>query len=212
MLHTKLPTAPVSIFVAFNLLKEFIKSNKFDIVLYCDKNFSRGDLKAALNSYFPKQQFDIIDNHSLFTSKQELYDRLKQLRTLAKQRHELAFKLIIQLLLLSLKGLLLCEKLFSNRRFIRCLNYQLFLSPIYKIPGRFASIQHIQKYVIHHNTATLALYYSKSGVKQDDWWWQLTDSLNAHDSYFTVSEYTRQNFLKYFPVIKPQHIHTVFLG
>ncbi len=86
--------------------------------------------------------------------------------------------------------------------------YDAFLSPAYLISDRVVS----KKYIILHDLIPLILPEYKENWKSGKWLYDLCATLNHDDHYFTNSEYTRRDFLKYYPQIDSEKIKTTLLA
>lgn len=87
----------------------------------------------------------------------------------------------------------------------------IFYSPLYKIPRFIEDMKHIKKYTTLHD-AMYNIFPELFNKKHILWYKVLLKSINEKDYYFSVSENTKRDFIKYANQINPNHIFTVPLG
>lgn len=195
-------------FTAANILNEFYKRPEFNLSFYCDKKLIPAIEETDL---LKKYNCPIINYEDMSEADWE-YVKLKAKRNEYKQAKKTLQKnlLSLQLLLFSLKMKL------SGRNELNLSKYEnikAFFSPCYRIPEEIRSIKHIKKYTLLHDTIPLILpQYFADIQKGNSWYLKLKDSINKEDYYFTNSECTKQDFIKYVPEINPEHIFTTHLA
>jgi glycosyltransferase involved in cell wall biosynthesis len=197
-------------FVAFNIFKKFVDSNKFEISLYC-QSAKKNDLELFLNKYYPDKKFKIVSDKPI-SSKKVIYDELKKLRKLCKDKKEYFWKFIFQVQMIFFAISIFFEKILSKFELKIESNFDVYFSPVYCVPERYRKITKMKKYIILHDVIPTKLPEYKQGRASGTWYDKLTKSLNNNDFYFSNSEYTRQDFLKYFPVIDENKIFTTLLA
>lgn len=184
-------------FTAINILKQLMQHKDIDIVLYCEPG-QYFNLCVVLEKEFPNHKFMIITNRLRL-----LYGYLKLKRVEYRQAKKHIKKLIMQLLLLPCS---LFDKLcgtFDYILFRESYKYDAYLSPIYKIPRGVSC----KRYTILYD-AIPKIFPQFHHTFFDE----LASSLNGEDYYFAISDATRNDFLKYYPKIKPEHITTTLLA
>ena len=69
------------------------------------------------------------------------------------------------------------------------------------------------RFVLLHDAIPIVLddYFFNMKIR-NSWFKQLFNTLNEKDYYFTNSEYTKQDFIKYCDKLNPEHITTTLLG
>lgn len=86
----------------------------------------------------------------------------------------------------------------------------IYLSPFHVPPKCIMEDLNISRYMILYDIAPLLLPDIES--PNQGWFHQLTNSLNSRDRYFAISECTKKDFLRYYPIIKEEHISVSYLG
>ncbi len=87
----------------------------------------------------------------------------------------------------------------------------IFYSPLYNIPRFIENMEHIKKYTTLHD-AMYNIFPELFNEKYIFWYKVLLKSINKKDYYFSVSENTKRDFIKYAPQINPDNIFTIHLG
>ena len=91
-------------------------------------------------------------------------------------------------------------------------NYEVFLSPIYKIPVKFRKYNKIKKIVLLDDTVPIKYPDLNPASQKNSWYYQLLKTLNKDDYYCAISKSTRLDFLKHYPQIDPAKIKTTLLA
>lgn len=86
----------------------------------------------------------------------------------------------------------------------------VYLSPFAPAPARIAADKSIKKYMILHDLTPLAL--GDIERPNQDWFKALEHGLNERDYYFADSAYTKQDFLRFYPSLNPEHIRVAYLA
>ena len=86
-----------------------------------------------------------------------------------------------------------------------------FYSPLYSVPIFIEDMKHIKKYITLHD-AIYNIFPELFNEKYILWYKLLLKSINKEDYYFSVSESTKRDFIKYVPSINPNNIFVVPLG
>lgn len=196
-------------FVAFNILKEFYKSNRFKIVLYCENN-NYENLKDVIAQYFPQANFDIITNKNI-SNKFLICEKLKKVKFYSREKHETLFKVLIQYFLNLLSIFTFFENVIHQFKLNKYQSYELFFSPVFKIPQSYEKIKQMRKYTILYDIIPIR-FPNLVNIGPDSWYYKLMDSLNPEDYYFTDSVSARNDFLEYFPRIDSNKIVTTLLA
>ena len=86
-----------------------------------------------------------------------------------------------------------------------------FLSPMQKIPDVIENCDYIDKYTLIHDMTPYIFptYFLNGG---DIWFHRMINSVNMKDYYFTNSDYTKVDFLRYIKYVNPLHITTILLA
>lgn len=104
----------------------------------------------------------------------------------------------------------LCNLMKKNYFLSELKDTDVFFSPCFKIPEIINQQAQIKKIVILYDAIPLVLQEYK--VDNKHWFSQLCQSLNINDTYFAISEYTKNDFIKYFPFLKQAAIHVIPLA
>jgi glycosyltransferase involved in cell wall biosynthesis len=188
-------------FTVLNILKELTKRNDVDLILHCSKG-SLADVKQVLNKEIPGINFQFLIKNKLF----EFYNRLKDIRRDASRNRDCLKKISLQLLVMLLSPINKLITSFELKRTTK--GYDAFLSPAYLISDAVTA----RKYVILHDLIPMLLPEYQYNWKRGKWQYDLCVTLNHDDYYFTNSENTRKDFLKYYPQIDPEKIRTTLLA
>ncbi len=180
-------------YVALNLLKEFQKLD-MDITLCCDykRYYFLKEIKEL-------QKYDVLEEYSLFN------------RLIGKILY------ITRNFPLRLKYALLIIARFYDAYFYKTnkknsnqlKGFDAYFSP-FTPPCKEIQNSSLKKFrMVHDAIPIIESGYPKS---PKDWHYKIYNTINNVDFYFTNSEYTKQDVLKYFPFIEENHIKTTLLG
>ena len=177
-------------FTAYNILLELLKREEFNIYLY------------ARNTVVLKQ---IINNYKEF-SRCKIYKPvlINYIDFVAKRLNK-RDSLLSKLLCISLQRKILNRLTIINHEYFASLNdIDVYFSPAHGAPKFIAKNKRIKKYTVLHDVIPLTdVYKDKIPAK---WFTCLIDSINPVDKYFSNSEYTKSDFIKYVPKINPENI------
>ena len=87
----------------------------------------------------------------------------------------------------------------------------IFLSTIFAIPEYVRKFPDITCFTVIHDVIPLLFPYYFSAALHS-WFAQLIKSINGNDFYFAVSEYTKQDFVRYVPAIDSEKITVIRLA
>ena len=194
-------------FTAANILKELYKKEEFNLYFYCDKKL----IPALEETAIIKKYNCPIINYEDMTQDDWNYANSKSKRNKMKKEKKIIQKSILSILLFffSLK-LKLCKNKINLSKYD---DINVFFSPCYRIPEEIRNIKHIKKFTLLHDTIPLILpEYFADIQKGNSWYLKLKDTINKEDFYFTNSESTKRDFIKYVPEIDPEHIYTTLLA
>ena len=87
-----------------------------------------------------------------------------------------------------------------------------FFSPIFKIPDAVRKYPNVSCYTVLYDIIALLYpqYFSKNIYS--DWYNEFINSLNNNDYYFSISDYTKRDFLKFFSQLGEEKISTIPLS
>ncbi|WP_157146426.1 glycosyltransferase family 4 protein [Brachyspira pilosicoli] len=93
------------------------------------------------------------------------------------------------------------------------LDVNVYFSPGRAIPLFVQKMNHISKYTILYDTMTKLFPKYYEGWIKDKEYLDLEDYLNtSNDYYFSISNNTKNDFIKYYPNINPNHIYITYLA
>lgn len=199
-------------FVTYNLLLEFIKSNKFNIFFHCDA-------RNCVIFYDAVADLDCFNNCKIYPSFNFIEKAISRTYAdLAKNKagkKSKVKKFILKTKMIFLKSIMLFVKL---KRCFFPLKYDfdkfdIYFSSMEKIPANIAQNTHIKKYTVLHDCVPILFEKYFPAMQQGKYWFlDLVNSINNNDYYFTVSENTKKDFLQYVPQIDTKKIKTTLLA
>ena len=196
--------------VAYELLQKFQKDEEFNLKLYCSSDqlvLLKKNLKGEL-ALFSSLPLLNETNYNPFIAKEEYLD-FKYQKACEKnkfiKKYIIKIKKLINNILLSL-----CNLVKKNYFLSELKNIDIFFSPCFKIPDIIKQQERIKNFVILYDAIPLILPEYK--VDDKHWFSQLCQSLNTKDTYFAISEYTKNDFIKYFPILKNTNIQVIPLA
>ena len=87
-----------------------------------------------------------------------------------------------------------------------------FFSPVFEIPDFIYKYPNISCYTILYDITPLLFPKYFIGAKPSSWFTNLFNSLNNQDFYFSISDYTKKDFLKFCPKLQEKQITTTLLS
>lgn len=196
--------------VAYELLQKFQKDDEFNLKLYCSSNqlvLLKKNLKGEL-AHFSSLPLLNETNYNPFIAREE-YLYFKYQKACEKNKFIKKY-IIISKKLINHFLLNLCNLMKKNYFLSELKDTDVFFSPCFKIPEIINQQAQIKKIVILYDAIPLVLQEYK--VDNKHWFSQLCQSLNINDTYFAISEYTKNDFIKYFPFLKQAAIHVIPLA
>lgn len=191
-------------FVAYNILKEFIKTNLFEIYFYCEPKYAAQfgkalceDLKEFKNIKI--MNMNLVKSSIFFLNKINHYNnKYKKLKQANKHKYIRRFYTKLKRGIFSLMNKLL--KPFVNNYFKKQLPYvDIYFSPRDKVPNDIEKINNIKKYIVLHDLIPMVL--PNRVIYPKGWFASLLKTITPNDHYFIVSEYTKKDFLRFYPEI-----------
>ena len=194
-------------FVAYNLLKEFLKDDKIHVTLFSEYRqyiFINEFIQRYLKNY---------NNYSIY-SYNNLMDKLtiNVSRMLLKYRKTFGRDNILKKFIrfIGYRIFYIYEKLFNTPEFKP---FDVFFTPCDPISPEIMKFKHLKKYAFLHDTVPVSLkdfYLQKNPFIE--WYNRLENSLSTECTYFTNSEKTKEDFLEYYPFLKKDQINVALLG
>lgn len=192
-------------FTALNILKQLSLNTDVDISIYCsNKNYSY-KLTKTLEKYFPENDFSTLYLNILTPlelEKSKLVYHYKNKKNIFTK---------IELLLISTLIKVLPKNKNEYDKLLK--DYDIYFSPVYKIPEEINKMKSIKKFTLLHDVIPVLYpeYFNQKDMKKY-WFNQMSVQLNENDFYFTNSENTKNDFLKHFSKLNPSHITTAHLA
>lgn len=89
---------------------------------------------------------------------------------------------------------------------------EAFFSPVFKVPDVISQYPQISCYTVLYDIIALLFpqYFNQNLFTS--WYFPLIESLNDNDNYFSISEYTKKDFLRHFPKVKADNITTMLIA
>ena len=195
-------------FVVLNLLKKMSEKDFLNIVLYV-KQDKIPELKKFVELYFPDKSFECIDVEFFKNPLARLYYDLKHLKVEAKENKQFLRKLFYQIVMLFLFPL---KKIVSY--FIRMSisdNWDCYFSPNFIVPEYITKLP-VKKFVYVHDLIPIVLPDLHPDSAEDSWFIKTVRQYSSDWYYFTNSECTRKDLLKYCPQIVKDKVFTALLA
>ncbi|MCL2888280.1 MAG: glycosyltransferase family 4 protein [Elusimicrobia bacterium] len=201
-------------FVVYNIFKELLRRKDIELKLYCNPNYL-AQLRHVLETRFKDWPAPEIINQSeenyFFAVKGVLIQKKHECRDKGNKFRKSLYHVLSQIMgLLSL----LSPSSFFGREWIKKLeNADVFLSPMNAAPAVLSKYAHIKKFTVLYDAIPLIFpeYFPKLKRKMPSYV-KLIRSINGKDFYFAISENTKNDFIKYVPVINPEHITVIPLA
>ena len=169
-------------FAAYNILDNIIKSNEFDVSLFCQNVCDEKFVDFAHN------HFD-NDINIIFGNKySKLLKKLSDLNQKLRAKHRNILKLLLNIFVRK------PVKIFGKiNKAIHC---DIFISPLRIVPNKIKSKQ---KYIILYDAIPLLFpqYYPEMNLKKY-WYYDLVQYIKRKPAckYFAISENTKKDFIK----------------
>ena len=182
-------------FSALNLLKELAKRDDIELVLYC-KTDNKGKASKFLKNLL-KKDFEYIFE---FTPSRLIVTLKRAIEKLPPLLSKPFYKANDLRKFLKNKKPKISQQNTSKQNIC-------YLSAAYDLPARFKQDESIVKYAIAYDVMPLIFpQYYKDSV---DGWKQ---AFKIFDNYFSISNHTKKDYLKYLEHLKEQNITTALLA
>lgn len=105
------------------------------------------------------------------------------------------------------------EKLeFYKQRWFNTINsFDIYFSPMYKIPDYIEKNKHIKKYVMLYDTVPLIMD-NNIASDENSWYMQLIKQINQNDNYFTISDFAKNEFIRHISALREDQIEVTHLA
>lgn len=201
--------------VGYNILKEMNKNKRLNIKLF-DINYNYKRLEKFLEESGFNNCEIIKDKSNVFSILENLtcikYNNRKTRDKKSRTIFIMMKRTIVKILILIFKSVYkkTNHKKIFDTKIIN--NFDVYFSPVFKAPEFIFNCEKIKKYTMLYDLIPTVLpgYHPKS--INSSWYTDLLDSLNKNDYYFSISENTRQDFIKNFPELDPNKVITTYLA
>ena len=186
--------------VALNILKQFLNTQNIEVTLYADYRSFRF-IKKMIKECPEFSELELISQTNFIN---KLWG------------HIIYFVKNCPIRIIYLFNIL--ARIYDNYFYVWCKNlykklndYDAYFSPINSQTKEITENEKLKRFTFLHDIIPLL---DKGNEKKliSEWYYKLFKNFSEEDFYFTNSEYTRDDFLKYFKQIKPEHILTAHLG
>ena len=188
-------------FVADALLKEFLRRDDISLKIYCRS----GDEKQArinLAPYLSKKNCEIIFVKRHFFGVQFRLFVKAVLRVLPKFLTTFLYSSAQKILALKQKAVVPNKVTPNKKESLEKTENCVFFSPFFAPPKEYL---HLAKFLVIYDAIPLIFdeYRNNPG---NYWFLELARKLNESYTCFAISAYTKTDFLKYLPHLKPENI------
>lgn len=198
-------------FASYNILMELLKQSNLKVSLYCSSEKAIA-LKEAVSKDKNLANVPIINFSDCLKLESTIlnFEKLKY-----KNKQENESKIVRFFIKTTLDLLKLIKKFslkFNNKKadeFFK--DFDIFFSTVGAIPQEIRNVKHIKKFTFIHDVIPLILPEYKKGFKESPFY-DLFKTINKSDYYFANSQYTKRDFIKYFPNIDERHITVIPLS
>lgn len=198
-------------FAAFNFLKEFALRDDLDLTLYASYDrilFLRDFIKAHPDI----KNLKMISNVTFFNSILARLSYWKYKNRKIQGKDNIIKKIIRFVTIRAVKITSKIEVIDKSLK-KKVENYDVYFSPQYAPPSLFRKSDKIKRFIFLHDVIPIVLkeYFSEMRISTS-WFHELFNSLNKNDFYFTNSEFTKKEFVKYCHNITEEHVKSTLLG
>ena len=199
-------------FVTYNILKEILKHPKFEVTLYCDykRILYMKELMAQDNML---KQFKLMEVKDITNP---LIGMLAGMSFKFRKSPGIKDNLLKKAVrFISFRSFHIYDKSRKDSpAFIKKLQeFDVYFSPYEIIPQEAAKDKNIKRFLFLHDVIPLILedLYNEINLSSE-WFRRLLKSLNSEDYYFSNSQSTKNDFIKYAPALTPEKISVAYLG
>lgn len=198
-------------FASYNILMGVLKQKDLKVSLYCSSEKAIR-LKEAFNK--DKSLADVpVISLSDFLKLESTILKFEKLKYKNKQENESKIvRFFIKITLDLLKVIKKFSLKFKNKKIDEFFkDIDIFFSTVGAIPQEIRNVKHIKKFTFIHDVIPLILPEYKKRFKESPFY-ELFKTINKDDYYFANSQYTKRDFIKYFPNIDERHITVIPLS
>ncbi len=194
-------------FTAYNVFKKLTKRDDVNCILVA-KALKCKSLKNFLDVYFPDVNVKIVSissNNPMVILYEKLLDKKYHYKNNKKHFKMFLTKIPMFFLSFIIKPL---NKIHNKKLLSKYNNDNwIYFSPF--IVNNFFSKLNLDKYSILYDVIPIIF---NQNYKNSCWFKNLYDSINSAENYFVISDSAKNDFLKYYPQIDKNKIHTTLLA
>ena len=194
--------------VTANILKQFLKSKDLELTLYCAPMVLKR-LKTVLADDFSDYQVSIINRDHIS------YTELMHIKVIEAAKTNFLKNKLLSIANIILKTFnVLQRNYYAPKNIIKQLNeFDGFFSPAYHAP-KFIRNSNLKRYTIIYDLIPVlfANYYPITRIFGYSWVKSVLKTLDYDDYCFSISEHTKQDFIKYSKKLDPDKITVTALA
>lgn len=199
-------------FATYNLLKEFMKHDEFDVTLYCNHQ----------RMYYMQKLWE-QDEHIHSCKLMNMFQTAAPLDVVLawatckfsknNGKKDNIFKKVIRFIAYRYFNTIRALKIRNGKFASEAKKFDVFFTPHERIPVEILDNPNIKRFTILHDAIPLVLFdlYGEDFFATE-WLRKLLKEMNFNDYYFTDSACTRKDFLEYAPQIDPEKTTVAYLG
>lgn len=197
-------------FVAYNVLVEMLKRDDLNLELYCEPEYYYR-LKEYIMSEPSLSSAKMSDNLSFIEKTLSNFEYKKYYNKI--NRESKITRVFIKLGIFVLRTL--CKILKPELKNIdkKYSKYDAFFEPLHQPPTFVKHCKNMKLFGILYDTIPLIFPEFYPGVGEKNFWYnKIIDALDENAQYFSISEHTKYDFVKYVPRLKPEKIQVTHLA
>ena len=187
-------------FCVLNILKQMAKNDNIDITLYTLIDRVK-DIKKVLKEQIPEKHFKL-----LIFKKIPNKNTIDALSYICSSDRGFLLRFFMNLFIYTHYYI---NKLFMNIYSLN--NFDASFAPKLTVFDKSNHLRIKNRYILLHDVIPL-IYPEYFYLVSEDWFEELLSTINEKDYYFTNSEYTRKDFLKYVPRMNPDKMINTYVG
>lgn len=197
-------------FVVYNVLVNLLKYETINVDLYCNVE-NRIRLAEYLKTDSNLSSAKISDTFNGIESILAKWEYKKYLYE-KNQNKGIGYnltKLVVKFLINLDKLVKLNKKNFKDK----ISKYDVYFSPFNEPPNFFKKCPEITKYSIIYDTIPFVYPEYYPGIEKKKFWYnKIVNAINKETYYFSISDYTKKDFIKYVPAIDADKITVTLLA
>ena len=187
-------------YVAYQLLNRLSQKNNVDITILIPdgSNYEAQNLKRQ----------GVIKDNSISIITTEMPEVYYSLLKFSTQNKDSLGKKIIRFIIYRFKRLSKFYCLFKLKKLLKRNYYNVYFSPLTKIPDVIQKDKNIKRYMMVYDFIPVIMkdFYNKFGIIRMQNMEKTLLSLSLNNIYFTDSEWTKKDLLKYYPNMSEKNV------